>query len=481
LSGTALAQDPAPPKPQPTPEELLRREVDELAARQKELERRLSATEARETRLASENRLANEARLSLEARLASELKARADATAAAEGSAMRFHFGRGGFVFGTADGKTEVRMRAVLNFDGRAYFGDVQPIPDTFLIRRARPFIEGTLFDLIDFRIMPDFAQGTPQLLDAYVELHPWKWLKLRGGRFMVPVGLEWNQKDTVIMLAERSLATDLVPYRDLGLTLGGEIGLGKLCYSVGILNGAPDGANGPDFDPQTAKDYIARLFVRPFRGTKAGAWTDLGFGMAASYGSAMGTAASSNLASYKSPGQLAFFNYINDATMPTTAVVASGDRWRAAPQAYWYLGPVGLLAEYVYSSQQVQRADQRATIENQAWNLTASFVLTLERNAYEGIAPKHPVDFHHKAFGAFEIVLRYSELRIDAEAFPTYADPNKSARSARELAGGINWHLTESLKVMLSFHRTDFVGGAPMGGDREPENTVLSRLQLAL
>ena len=50
----------------------------------------------------------------------------------------QFHFGRGGFVFASADGKNELKLRAVLNVDGRAYFSDA--LHDTFVIRRARPF-----------------------------------------------------------------------------------------------------------------------------------------------------------------------------------------------------------------------------------------------------------------------------------------------------------------------------------------------------
>lgn len=58
---------------------------------------------------------------------------------------------------------------------------------------------------------------------------------------------------------------------------------------------------------------------------------------------------------------------------------------------------------------------------------------------------------------------------------------PPTSVRGARELAGGVNWHLTDCVKIMVSFHRTEFSGGAPRDGDRPPENALLGRLQLAL
>jgi phosphate-selective porin OprO/OprP len=475
LTGTAEAQDPPVAKPVPAVDESVRKELEELRTKHREQERRL---DAKQRELDIKQHDLEVKQRELERRLNAD---EAHPAPVVESTAPRFRIGRDGFVFGTADGKSEVRLRAVLHFDGRAYLGGVQSIPDTFLIRRARPFIEGTLFGVIDFRLMPDFAQGQATLQDAYIELHPFDWLRLRGGRFRVPIGLEWLQSDCSLALVERSLATDLVPWRDLGVMLSGDLVKGAISYALAMLNGAPDDANGPDFDGQTAKDFVGRVFLRPLRPTRLAAWTNLGLGIAASYGRLKGTAAATNLASYRSTGQQPIFSYVNSSLAPSDAVLPARDRWRVAPQAYWYLGPVGLMAEYVFSSQRVQRSGTVADIQNQAWNLTATFVLTLERAAYEGLVPKNPIDFRHKRFGAFELSFRYSELRIDPAAFPRYADPSISVRSARELAGGLNWHMTENIKLMVSYHRTDFVGGATMGGDREPENAILARLQLAM
>ncbi|MCA1664802.1 MAG: porin, partial [Myxococcales bacterium] len=342
------------------------------------------------------------------------------------------------------------------------------------------------LWDTIDFRLMPDFAQGSATILDAYVDLRPWRWLRLRAGRFMIPVGLEWMQKDTQTHFLERSLATDLVPYRDLGLMLFGDFADGTFLYQLAFGNGAPDSGNGPDVDISSDKDYVGRIFIRPLRRIRrAAAITDLGFGVGASYGRTKGSASASGLATYRSTSLQPIFSYLTSTTVPaaataSTATIADGNRWRVSPQLYWYIGPVGLLAEYVVSSQRVSRLGSSADLQNRAWNLTASFVLTMERASFDGVVPRHPFDFHHRGVGAFELTLRYSELRFDDAAFPNFADPALAVHSARELAAGLNWHMTEFLKVMLSYHRTDFVGGAATG-DREAENALMARLQLAL
>jgi len=397
---------------------------------------------------------------------------------------VRFHFGRDGFAFGTMDGKNEIRFHGTFHFDGHAYVGD-GPLPnDVFLIRRARPTVDATLFGVFDLRLMAELAPNQPTLLDGWVDVHPWKWLRFRAGKFRSPFGLEFLQSDSQTALVERSLVQDLIPLRDVGIMLYGDIANGTVSYAVAMLNGAADGANAPDVPLQTAKDYVGRIFLRPLKPIRRLTWMDLGFGMAASYGSPSGTAASPNLPSYKTTSLLPMFSYIVSTATPAVAdatTVAAGDRWRLSPQLYWYLGPVALMSEYIVTSQRVERMGQAANISNRAWHVTLSFVLTMEHASYEGVEPKHPVDFHHWAFGAVELVARYSELRIDNNAFPVFADPAAAVRSARELAGGLNWVLTHNVKVMLMYEHTDFGGGAANGADRKPENGLLGRIQLTM
>ncbi|HEY2746710.1 MAG TPA: porin [Polyangia bacterium] len=490
LCGNADAQEPQAPKEPAagSSDETVRREIEELRARQRWLERRLGAAEksAADAKAAADKTAADKA--AADARLASQVQAagaaQPDDESAPRDNSVRAHFGRYGLSFGTADHKNELRLRLVLHIDGRAYFGDVNPIPDTFLVRRARPYIEGTLFGILDYRLLTDFGQGIPQLLDAYIELQPLNWLRLRAGRWRVPIGLEWLQSDSTIVLVERSYASDLIPLRDLGVMLNGEVAGGTFIYEIGVFNGAPDSGNGPDFDPQSSKDYVGRIFFHPLRPAHKPTLANLGFGVAGSYGTLTGAAATS-LPSYKSVGQQTIFTYIpagtaTGAALATAATLPGSARWRVSPQFYWYVGPLGLLAEYVLSSQSVQRNGASADLENRAWNLTASFVLTLEHASYDGVVPKHPVDFRHPRFGALELAFRYSELRIDDAAFPNFADPTVSIRQARELAGGLNWYLSEHCRFMLSYHRTDYVGGSATG-NREPENALLGRLQFTL
>jgi phosphate-selective porin OprO/OprP len=79
-------------------------------------------------------------------------------------------------------------------------------------------------------------------------------------------------------------------------------------------------------------------------------------------------------------------------------------------------------------------------------------------------------------------VAVRYAELSIDSDAFTQgFANPNSSARDARELTFGVNWIVNKSILVAVNYEKGEYKGGAANGGDREDEDVVLSRLQLAL
>src|SRR5213078_5313763 len=94
---------------------------------------------------------------------------------------------------------------------------------DGFLLRRARPIFQGTVYRDFDFVFVPDFGGSSVQIFAAYANYRYDSWLQLRAGKFKVPVGLEQLQSDPVTSFNERSLVTDLVPNRDIGFQLWGD------------------------------------------------------------------------------------------------------------------------------------------------------------------------------------------------------------------------------------------------------------------
>jgi phosphate-selective porin OprO/OprP len=244
-------------------------------------------------------------------------------------------------------------------------------------------------------------------------------------------VGLERLQSATDILFIERAFPTVIAPNRDLGFELTGDVADTLVHYDIGIFDGVVDGAS-LDTDAGDNKDFEGRLFLTPFKHSKVPAVAGLSIGVAGTIGNEHGTQAAPALPSYRTPGQNSFFSYRSDTT--AVAAVANGRRWRISPQAYWHLGPLGLLGEWIRSSQEVSRGATTAKIGAKAWQAAGSFTLTGEDASYRGVSPKRPVTTKG-GFGAIELVARYSELKVDDAAFPPSPirpEPPASQRSGR-------------------------------------------------
>ncbi len=387
--------------------------------------------------------------------------------------------GEKGFSLSSADKAFVLKIRGVVQADGRFFRDDIAlAAKDSFLIRKARPIVEATLGGIADFRVMADFASPTAPVQDAYGDFRPWNWLKLRLGKFKSPVGLERLQSDPVTKFAERALPTALTPNRDIGAQLHGDIAGGAIMYALAVLNGVADGASA-DTDLNHAKDFAGRLFLQPWKTDPYSPLSGLGFGIAFISGNQKGSAAASGLSSYVSGGQQAFFQYLTDTKDPTNTVFAHKRRTRWSPQLYYYVGPFGLLAEYIVATHEVEKKGETKRLSNKAWLVEASYVLNGDANSYEGVVVQNPFNPANHTWGAVEISLRYNELRLDEDTFPTYANPGVSARRARAVGAAAVWNWSRNLSWSANFEQTRFQGGAA-AGDRATENLVLVRGQVA-
>jgi phosphate-selective porin OprO/OprP len=375
----------------------------------------------------------------------------------------------------SADGAYEFRLRGTVQADQRSFVDGDGGQNDSFLWRIVRPSLEGQLGKLVAFKLTPDFAGDTPTLVDAYVDLRFDPRATLRVGKFNGPVGLERLQSSSALAMMERAFPTELAPNRDIGVQLQGEFADGRVSYAAGVFNGAADGRDASASDPDDEVEFEGRVFFEPWKDS-ANALSGLGFGLAGSTGEKRGLG-NNFLPRYRTPGQNVFFNY-------RATVLADGDHQRLSPQFYYYRNRLGLMGEWISSEQEVQLGSNEAThtsLENQAWQLTGSWVLTGEDASYRGVVkPNHPFALDGEGWGAFELVARYGELEVDEDAFPVYADPSASARRARAWGLGLNCYLTGNLKLVLNYTDAGFDGGAPLGADRADEKAVFSRLQVS-
>ena len=430
------------------------------------------------------------------AKAAEATKAAADEKNAAEvkpKEVPQIVVGSGGLVVTGVGTNFAFGLHGLLQVDTHTFFNDggIEG-NDSIILRRARPIFSGTLYHDFDFLFTPDFGGSGVQIFDAYLNYRYSPWLQLRGGKFKPPVGMEQMQSDSVTMFSERGFVTQLMPGRDLGFQLWGDIAGGVLSYSAGVFNGVGDARNTGTVDFEDHREVVGRIVIQPFRATEVKALKGLSFGLGGTWGNVSSNAAGLPSTTggtlpgyYTADGMQQFFAYTN-------STVANGNHWRLSPQAIYYFGPLSVLGEYAISEQRVTRTVApvaSATLRNRAWQVAAGWVLTGEDATYNGITPKRPFDLSAGHWGAFQLVGRYGELDIDNNAFPLYSNPAVSASAAHEWAVGLNWFLNRNLRFNTSYSRTTFEGGSaststatspPGNVTRQPEELVTTRVQLA-
>lgn len=457
-----------------------------------------------------------------------------------------------GFSFASADGKNEIKFRGLIQADHRHYsegdndvrgrsnnragtldadgFHDAE---NSSLLRRVRPTIEGKVNGKYGFRFTPDFGGGSATVVDAYVEANLDPAFNIRAGKFKSFVGLERLQGGGDIKFIERSYVTNaILPNRDLGVAVYGDVLDKKVNYAFGIVNGVADGGNiatGTEYNGE--REYTARLFTTPFSDSTS-ALSGLGFGIAGTYTNYSGDrnldyaggtdvlsggsvdATRNGLPSYVTEGQQTFYRY-------SSAAVADGKRLRWTPQAYYYNGPFGLITEYARVSQDTSlltttsgntgaafQPGSNKTLNHDAWNIGISYLITGEDASFKGVKPKSDFDIDKGGWGAWELVARYSEINLDKDTFKNrsgtygqekagtdalaaYSDLTKSPEAAKTWTAGINWYLNKNTKFAVNYAQTKFEGGASTNGsaavangsnikDRDDEKAILARFQVA-
>lgn len=386
--------------------------------------------------------------------------------------------GADGFQIQNADKSFVLKLRGLIQADSRQFVSDpAGNLTSQFLVRRARPILEGSLYSIFSFLLTPDLASnGKTTLVDAYLDVAPWTFAKLRVGKFKPPLGLEHLQSDPAVIFSERGLPSNLAPNRDTGVQLFGDIANGAVSYAASFTNGTGDNntnttATAPvtsDTDNNDGKEGTGRVVFKPFKNTTVSGLQGLGFGLAASY-------AKQALVnpSYSSPGQ-------NSVITTAATATPDGAKIRIAPEASWYYHSIGIYGEYIRSSQVYKVSNARFRVVNDAWQAAASYVLTGEDASYTGVKPRKPFDRKANTWGAWEVAGRIGQLYLDPDNFTRGVTTNATAAQRVQSYGlGLNWYLNNNVRFSTSYDQTTFDKGATVG-DRPNEKVLISRWQLA-
>ena len=424
-----------------------------------------------------------------------------------------FDAGPDGFKITSNDKQHALRVGGTIQTDGRFFLSNEttpsvggKPIntpagPDAILIRQGRLLLEGYAYKDINFRVLADFANSN-LLPDAYVDYTYRSYASLLAGKFRPSVSLERLQGDGDTVFLERALPSNLAPNRDVGIQLHGGFALpgyqgekvagaidakNAFTYQIGVTDGTGDSGNLTTGNTGLSgnKEFDGRVFAQPLQhiGNK---WLEgFGVGIAGSFGSPNHQALNVQRTAL---GQSQFLDYTKVGAGVGT-VTSNGATSRIYPQAFWYAGPVGLLGEYVESSQHlaasglsVGHKNNNVDQTNKAYQIQASYVVTGEDNAFTGVKPLRNFDPSKGAWGALQLAARWSELTVDSDTFKLI-DASQSASKASAWTIGANWFLNKNTIVRTDFENVSFTGGAGTTtaiANRPSEKVFSTRFQLA-
>ncbi|MGZ4958388.1 MAG: porin [Methylomonas sp.] len=476
--------------------EALEQRIRELESRLERFEKAAAAVEAAPATTAQSNAEVEKLNRKVNT-LERKLEVDKEVATANAAKMPKIDAGSDGFRISSADNKHQLRIRGALQTDGRFYTGGSTPATDRFEVKQARVWLEGKVWDNLYFKIMPDFAASNI-LPDAYLDYAYLPYASLSVGKQKTPLSLERLQGDSDGMFLERAFPTYLASNRDVGVMLhgslakpgykteyGGPVDFKNLIsYQVGVFNGSGDDGspdkNAPDTDDD--KEFIGRLWAHPFQHSNNEWLEGLGLGIAGSWENPLNQA----LANQKTPiGRTTFLDYTKSRT-GFSAPLADGVHYRVYPQAYWYAGPFGLMGEYVLSAQDVTsirgNRNVKSQLNNTAWQVQLSYVLTGEDNTFQSVKPMRAFDPLAGSWGAFQVAGRWGEFNVDNSAFQIL-DPSKSAKHATAWAVGVNWFINQNARIMADYEQTYFDGGSGTAahvGNRPSENVFATRFQLA-
>lgn len=425
--------------------------------------------------------------------------------------------GGNGFSIESADHQFRLRLGTLLQADDREFWTPANnggSPGDGLELRRARIIFDGTVWGIYDFRIEPEFgsrtggaggtSSTTATLANASMNVRYSEQLQFLAGRFKGPVGYERSELVADDIWVENGLTQNLTTQYTQGFLAHGDIDNNLVSYGAGVDEDVRDNANG-DFQGMIDNNYsfIGDVYVNPFNKSGIAALQGLGFGVTGSMGNRgdVKTAANSPLAAYTTPGQTNILTYNTTAKSGQTVTESEdGPGFRLAPVVYYYNGPLGAYGDYAVSSIRTLRTvtgtgtgtgNRYATLQNEAWEVVGSYVLTGEDASYTGVIPRTNFNLRTHSWGAFQLVARYGQMTFDNDYYTSVGDAaatsvggpiaSQGPRVVTDIGLGLNWYLNSNVKAQLEYDNTSYTGGLwPVNPENADQNVILTQLQLA-
>lgn len=375
-----------------------------------------------------------------------------------------------GFQLGTEDDEYQLQFHNLTQIDYRGY-NDTPNAPlnnvyhSTFGIPRQWWIFSGRLTKSIEYSAVPAFGFDGVNLLDAFINYRAVDdRLQFKVGRYKTPFTYEfYNGPINGLINPERSLFfNNFALNREIGAMAWGQLLDKRLDYAAGVFNNDRNGYTNRTSSPTLA----AYLNFRPFEKLNDSALQFLNIGGSVYAGNTLQRPVPQTLRTNVATTGNSFFGVpffrFNDD------IVDSGGLAFWDLHAAWYYKSLSLIAEWSSGVENYAKLDSpqfRTRLPIQGYYVQAGYFLTGETVSARG-AVKPIRNFSLKAGqrgpGAWELATRWSTLDLGKQAFTEgLADPNLWSRHADLLDVGVNWYLTQQLKVYLGWQHSAF--GSPV------------------
>ncbi|HSC29983.1 MAG TPA: porin [Vicinamibacterales bacterium] len=317
-------------------------------------------------------------------------------------------------------------------------------------IARRRIGVEGELGGALQFEIEREIDSSDPWR-DVYVNYRQFAAVRVQGGKFKLPFGLEELVGATNLDFVRRSrAATLLAPGRDRGVMVHGRPFTRLVRYELGVFD--HDGRNARVRNPERVfggTTWAGRVLVYPFAERKS-QLADLRAGMAFT----------TSLLPEGFPalrGQTAL-----SASFYEADVWVNGRRQRTGFEFRWRPGPFSIQSEYIRVTDErrgesVEDTDLSPLVAT-GWYVSGTWAITGEHKADGLDRPRRPL-LPGAGFGAIEVAVRVEGVtfRSAAEGEPPSTSPRADVIAGNGLHGttvGVNWYVNRWVKFQANVIR---------------------------
>jgi phosphate-selective porin OprO/OprP len=320
--------------------------------------------------------------------------------------------------------------------------------------RRARLYASGTVLRHFEYKFQYDFAvRNPPQLKDAFLDFVglpiP---IKIRGGRFKNPLGLELATSSNDLTFLERGLVSAFLPSRNTGFHFHGNLPRHRLRWSLGILRQEDDFGVG-----STDRFGVSGRFAWVFH-----PWSDrrlVHFGV-----DYLRRPVTDTVRFLERPESHIAPQFVDTGDMPAETVHTG------ILESVFIQGPLSIQGEAAFTG---VSSSETSNPSFYAFYVYASYFLSGETRryvpgggAFERVQPKREFRDGAGGLGAFEIAFRFSRIDLD--------DEDVTGGRLNDLTAAFNWYATRHYRVLTNVIRAH-------RSEDEPVWIFQIRLQVAI